>query len=488
MHGAHAPLFFGCMQAERKLKTARVPGFPHPLINGELHHLKLEKGNLKGASELSEYRLEMREVVKTFPGVKALDHAQLKLKPGTVHALMGENGAGKSTLMKCMFGIYHMDEGEVYYEGEKVSFKGPLDALKKGIAMVHQELQPITERSIGENIYVGRYPTKHYGPVTVIDHDKMYKDAAEVLEKVHLNFDPRAKLSSLSVSQMQLVEIAKAVSAQCKVLILDEPTSSLTAAEVEALFTIVNELRAEGVSIVYISHKMDEILRISDEVTIMRDGQYVGTWEAKELTTDFIITKMVGRELTNLYPPRSNTPGEVIYKVEDFTSINPKSFRHCSFEVRKGEILGVAALVGVYMWFLYNKTRHGKYMYAIGGNENAAQVAGVNVSATLIRIYILASVLYAFGGFLLGAKAGGASTATGFGYELEAIAACTVGGVSANGGVGTIPGVLVGVLVFETLKICLQFLGVDPAYTYIAQGLVIVLAVALDLRKYLAKK
>ena len=208
MHGAHAPLFFGCMQAERKLKTARVPGFPHPLINGELHHLKLEKGNLKGASELSEYRLEMREVVKTFPGVMALDHAQLKLKPGTVHALMGENGAGKSTLMKCMFGIYHMDEGEVYYEGEKVSFKGPLDALKMGIAMVHQELQPITERSIGENIYVGRYPTKHYGPVTVIDHDKMYKDAAEVLEKVHLNFDPRAKLSSLSVSQMQLVEIA----------------------------------------------------------------------------------------------------------------------------------------------------------------------------------------------------------------------------------------------------------------------------------------
>ena len=147
-----------------------------------------------------------------------------------------------------------------------------------------------------------------------------------------------------------------------------------------------------------------------------------------------------------------------------------------------------AALVGVYMWFLYNKTRHGKYMYAIGGNENAAQVAGVNVPATLIRIYILASVLYAFGGFLLGAKAGGASTATGFGYELEAIAACTVGGVSANGGVGTIPGVLVGGLVFETLKICLQFLGVDPAYTYIAQGLVIVLAVALDLRKYLAKK
>ncbi len=297
----------------------------------------------EGASELSEYRLEMHDVVKTFPGVKALDHAQLRLKPGSVHALMGENGAGKSTLMKCMFGIYHMDEGEVIYEGEKVQIKGPLDALHRGIAMVHQELQPIPERSIGENIYVGRYPLKHG---FLIDHEKMYADAAKVLQDVHLNFDPRAKLGSLSVSQMQLVEIAKAVSADCKVLILDEPTSSLTAAEVEALFTIVNELREKGVSIVYISHKMDEILRISDEVTIMRDGQYVGTWEAKDLTTDFIITKMVGRELTNLYPKRENVPGDVVFEVKDFTSINPKSFRNVSFNVRKGEILGVAGLVG----------------------------------------------------------------------------------------------------------------------------------------------
>ena len=294
---------------------------------------------------MSEYRLEMRDVVKTFPGVKALDHAQLKLRPGTVHALMGENGAGKSTLMKCMFGIYHMDEGEVIYEGEKVQIKGPLDALTKGIAMVHQELQPIPERSIGENIYVGRYPVKNIAGVKIIDHKKMYEDAQRVLDEVHLNYDPKAKLGSLSVSQMQLVEIAKAVSADCKVLILDEPTSSLTSNEVEALFTIVDELRGKGVSIVYISHKMDEILRISDEVTIMRDGQYIGTWEAKELTTDMIITKMVGRELSNL-PPRSNVPGEVVFEVKDFTSINPKSFRNVSFNIRKGEILGVAGLVG----------------------------------------------------------------------------------------------------------------------------------------------
>ncbi len=253
---------------------------------------------------MSEYRLEMRDVVKTFPGVKALDHAQLKLRPGTVHALMGENGAGKSTLMKCMFGIYKMDEGQIVYEGEPIQIKDPLDALNHGIAMVHQELQPIPERSVAENIFVGRYPIKKLlGFYPIIDHKKMYEDTARLLEEVRMPFDPRAKLGTLSVSQMQLVEIAKAVSANCKVLILDEPTSSLTENEVEALFRIVDDLRAKGVSIVYISHKMDEILRISDEVTIMRDGQYIGTWAAKELTTDMIITKMVGRELDKPLSP-----------------------------------------------------------------------------------------------------------------------------------------------------------------------------------------
>ena len=296
---------------------------------------------------MNEYRLEMHGVCKSFPGVKALDHVQLKLRPGKVHALMGENGAGKSTLMKCMFGIYKMDEGEIIYEGKKVEIKDPLEALKMGIAMVHQELQPIPARTIGENIFLGRYPMKKFlGFIPVVDHDKMYADTAELLKKVRMNFDPRQMLGELSVSQMQSVEIAKAVSANCKVLILDEPTSSLTANEVEALFRIIEDLKADGVAIVYISHKMDEILRISDEVTIMRDGQYIGTWEAAGLTTDFIISKMVGRELTNLYPPRNNKPGEVIFEVENFTSINPKSFRNVSFQLRKGEILGVGGLVG----------------------------------------------------------------------------------------------------------------------------------------------
>ncbi len=296
---------------------------------------------------MSEYRLEMRNVSKAFPGVQALDNAQLKLRPGTVHALMGENGAGKSTLMKCMFGIYKMDEGEIIYEGKPVHIDNPLQALNLGIAMVHQELQPITERSVAENIYVGRYPTKKVlGAIPVIDHETMYRNTEALLEKVHMDFDPKQRLGSLSVSQMQLVEIAKAVSADCKVLILDEPTSSLSQREVEALFRIIRDLRDEGVSIVYISHKMDEILRISDEVTIMRDGKYIGTWDSQDLTTDKIITHMVGRELTNLYPPRENVPGEVVFEVKNFTSINPRSFRNISFSLRKGEVLGVAGLVG----------------------------------------------------------------------------------------------------------------------------------------------
>ena len=294
---------------------------------------------------MSEYRLVMKGVVKTFPGVKALDHAQLELRPGKVMALMGENGAGKSTLMKCMFGIYKMDEGEIEYEGEKANIPNPLEALNRGIAMVHQELQPIPARTVAENIWLGRYPTKKYGIVTVVDHAKMYKDTDELLKKLKLDIDPHAKLGSLSIAQMQMVEIAKAVSANCKVLILDEPTSSLTANEVESLFRIMRDLKEQGVALVYISHKMDEILRISDEVTIMRDGQWVATRHAKDLTMEEIIKLMVGRELTNRFPPKDNKPGEVILEVEHLAGKYTR-LKDASFQLRKGEVLGIAGLDG----------------------------------------------------------------------------------------------------------------------------------------------
>ncbi|MCD7868666.1 MAG: sugar ABC transporter ATP-binding protein [Clostridiales bacterium] len=296
---------------------------------------------------MAEYRLELKGVSKSFPGVKALDNVQLSVRPGTVHALMGENGAGKSTLMKCLFGIYKMDAGEIFLEGEKIKVANPDEAMKYGIAMVHQELQPVPARSVAENLYLGRFPVKKFGPLQVIDHKKMYEDTAYWLNEVKMDFDPKAQLGSLSIGQMQSVEIAKAVSHQAKVVIFDEPTSSLSDNEVEALFRIMNDLRDKGVSMVYISHKMDEIKRIADDVTIMRDGTYVGTWPVSELTTDQIIARMVGRELTNVYPERKNKPeDEVVLEVKDLCSIHPRSFQNVSFKLRKGEILGFGGLVG----------------------------------------------------------------------------------------------------------------------------------------------
>lgn len=293
---------------------------------------------------MSQYVLEMMDIEKSFPGVKALDKAQLKVEPGTVHALMGENGAGKSTLMKVLFGMYLEDGGTIKYNGEIVKFKNAKEAMEKGIAMIHQELQPIPMMTIAENIFLGKYPRNQFG---LVDHHKMEEETVTYLKKVGLDMSPKTLLNELTVSQMQSVEIAKAISHDAKIVIMDEPTSSLTSNEVEKLFSIIEDLKKEGVAIIYISHKMDEILRISNEVTIMRDGQYVGTWPASELTTDKIIANMVGRELKSLFPPReSKVEEEVVLKVSNFTSPNPLSFKDCSFELKKGEILAVGGLVG----------------------------------------------------------------------------------------------------------------------------------------------
>lgn len=294
-----------------------------------------------------EYILEMKNISKSFPGVKALDDVSISIKKGSVHALMGENGAGKSTLMKCIFGIYNTDKGKVILDGKEVQFKTSKEALDNGISMIHQELHPIPYRSVMENIWLGRYPVKNYGLIKVVDEKKMFKDTEELLKKLDMdNIRPDTLMAKLSVSQAQGVEIAKAVSYNSKVIVMDEPTSSLTESEVAGLFKIINNLREQNVSIIYISHKMEEILEIADNVTIMRDGKYIGTWEASELTTDLIISKMVGRSLTNRFPKKENKPADVIMKVEDFTSINLKSFKNINFELRKGEILGIAGLVG----------------------------------------------------------------------------------------------------------------------------------------------
>ncbi|MFC4098618.1 sugar ABC transporter ATP-binding protein [Paenibacillus xanthanilyticus] len=288
----------------------------------------------------------MNHISKSFPGVKALDNVTLKVRPGTVHALMGENGAGKSTLMKCLFGIYTPDDGEIIFDGQPVTITNSKDALERGISMIHQELHPVPHRNVMDNLWLGRYPMKGFGPFRFIDERKMLQETKAVLAELEMNLDPHVKVGSLSVSNVQSIEIAKAVSYRAKVIVMDEPTSSLTGNEVEQLFKIINKLRARGVSIIYISHKMEEILRISDDITIMRDGKLIGTWPSSEMTMDLIISRMVGRELKERFPERTNVPGETILKVDKLTSTQDKSFKDVSFELRKGEILGVGGLVG----------------------------------------------------------------------------------------------------------------------------------------------
>ncbi|POC39674.1 galactose/methyl galactoside ABC transporter ATP-binding protein MglA [Vibrio vulnificus] len=293
-------------------------------------------------NQTHEFLLEMTGVSKEFPGVKALDKVNLKVRPHSIHALMGENGAGKSTLLKCLFGIYEKNEGNILFLGKEVNFTSSKEALESGVSMVHQELNQVKQCSVMDNIWLGRYPKKGF----FVDHDKMYRDTKEIFAELDIDIDPKVKVATLSVSQMQMVEIAKAFSYDAKIVIMDEPTSSLTEKEVGHLFTIINKLKEKGCGVVYISHKMEEIFAICDEITILRDGQWVDTRPLKGLDMDQIIAMMVGRELTHRFPEKTNTPKDVILQVENLTALNQPSIQDVSFELKAGEILGVAGLVG----------------------------------------------------------------------------------------------------------------------------------------------
>ncbi|MFQ2607281.1 galactose/methyl galactoside ABC transporter ATP-binding protein MglA [Aeromonas caviae] len=290
----------------------------------------------------SEWLLEMIDVSKSFPGVKALDNVNLRVRPHSVHALMGENGAGKSTLLKCLFGIYEKDQGKIFFKGQEINFTSSKEALENGVSMVHQELNLVLQRTVMDNMWLGRYPTKGL----FVDHGKMYQDTKHIFEELDIDIDPRVKVGTLSVSEMQMIEIAKAFSYDAKIVIMDEPTSSLTEKEVNHLFKIINKLKEKGCGIVYISHKMEEIFQLCDEITILRDGQWVATQPLKGMTMDQIIGMMVGRELTQRFPEKTNQPKEVILEVEHLTAKNQPSIKDVTFNLHKGEILGIAGLVG----------------------------------------------------------------------------------------------------------------------------------------------
>ncbi|WP_420344581.1 sugar ABC transporter ATP-binding protein [Paenirhodobacter sp.] len=287
------------------------------------------------------YVLEIEGIRKEFPGVVALDNVQFRLKPGTVHALMGENGAGKSTLMKIIAGIYTPDRGTIRLSGEEVELKGPLDALERGIAMIHQELALMTWMTVAENIWIRREPKNAFG---LIDHAEMARRTQALFDQLGIRISPAAEISTLTVAQRQMVEIAKAVSYESDVLIMDEPTSAITESEVEHLFRIIRDLKAKGVGIVYITHKMNELFEIADEFSVFRDGTYVGTHASSDVTRDDIIRMMVGREITEMFPKEEAAIGDVILKVENLSL--PGVFHDISFELHRGEILGLAGLVG----------------------------------------------------------------------------------------------------------------------------------------------
>ena len=287
--------------------------------------------------------LEMKRVSKRFPGVLALDDVSFSVKKGTVHALMGENGAGKSTLMKCLFGIYKMDTGNIFVNGRECHFNNAANAMAAGVSMIHQELSNVPERSVAQNLWLGREPVNS---LHLIEHKKMYRDTKTLLEELNYHFDPGARMASLSISQQQGCEIARAVSYNASIVVMDEPTSSLTENEVSHLFDIIRNLKSKGVAIIYITHKMEEIFKIADDVTVMRDGKVIGTYPVTDLSDDKLISLMVGRDLTHRFPPVESNIGEVCLEVKNLCAANPKSFRNVSFELRKGEILGIGGLVG----------------------------------------------------------------------------------------------------------------------------------------------
>lgn len=285
--------------------------------------------------------LIMKSIEKSFPGVKALQNAYLELEKGEVNVILGENGAGKSTLMKILTGVYSKDSGEIFLNGEKIEVKTPKEAEKYGISIIYQEFNLLPHLRVSENIFITRLPKNSFG---IVDEKKLFENTEKILKKLNLNINPNEIVANLSVAQQQMVEIAKALSVNCQILIMDEPTAALTESEINDLFKVIKDLKEKGVGIIYISHRMEELKHIANKVTIMRDGQYINTLNFKDTTLDEMISLMVGRSLENQFPKRKKNKGEVILEIKELSKRG--KFKDVSFQLKKGEILGFSGLMG----------------------------------------------------------------------------------------------------------------------------------------------
>ncbi len=289
----------------------------------------------------TDYILSVENISKSFPGVRALNNVQLHIEKGKVHALMGENGAGKSTLMKILIGMLQPDSGTIIYKGEQVHFSSVHEAIEAGFSMIHQELLPFPELTVAENIFMGREPVR--GWLGWINRKKLYADAKALMTRLGITINVSSLMKTLSVAEMQMVEIAKAIANNAEVVIMDEPTSALSVREANTLFNIIDELKKDGIAIIYISHKMDEIFNIADTISVMRDGEYIGTYPSAALNNRQLINLIVGRELNAVFEKRTANPGSALLSVQNLCG---KNFSDISFEVRQGEILGIAGLMG----------------------------------------------------------------------------------------------------------------------------------------------
>ena len=335
--------------------------------------LSSRKGSRVMTVDKNKYILSINGMSKSFGRNKVLKHINLNVKPGTIMGLMGENGAGKSTMMKCLFGTYQKDEGTIILDGREVNFSGPKDALENGVAMVHQELNQCLERSVVDNMFLGRYPKNSFG---IVDEGRMKKETANLFRQLGITANLTQPMKKMSVSQRQMCEIAKAISYHSKVIVLDEPTSSLTAPEVEKLFKMMRQLKAQGISLIYISHKMDEIFNICDEISVLRDGSLVMTKECKDTDMNELISAMVGRSLDNRFPPVDNEPGEKILSVQNLSSKYAPKIQNVSFDIRKGEIFGFLGANGA------GKTTAMRMLTGLSRPTSGhAEVAGFDVAA-----------------------------------------------------------------------------------------------------------
>ena len=414
--------------------------------------------------------LQMEHIRKVFPGVVALDDVSLTIKEGTVHALMGENGAGKSTLMKILTGVYAKTEGTIKWQGQDLDTSSITHVLHSGITMIFQELNPIKTMKVCENIYVGREPYKIKG--LLLDRRKIVEDTRALFADLDItDIGPSGEVGNLTVAKMQMIEIAKAISYDAKLIIMDEPTSAISEKECQHLFRMVNNLKKRGIAFIFITHKMDEVFQISDEITIMRDGTYVGTYDAEKITHDELVKLMVGREITEMFPKEEAEITDVKLEVSGLNVDGVLKDIH--FKVHKGEILGFAGLMGA------------------GRTEVMETLFGIRrASSGTVKIftYIYAGIMAAVAGMLLTARVASGQPGLGESFEMKAISGCVIGGVSLSGGIGSVYSLICGILIIGVLNNGMDLMNINGYMQQIAEGLILILAVLLDVFRSKASK